>query len=337
VGANTNGEEELMRGPVAVLLTLSLLLPALVNEAGAEEKEGKPWRGTLLTYRNVASAISLEKDAELTYNPYYAMYLGFGPRWWFSKVFYVAGDVGVTRELTEADDTTYSGEFLLDDVFLKAGAANFLTIPVVGLDFSGSFSAIAPTSKLSDARTLIVGLRADLFVSRTFPLLKGLTVAYGLQGTRYLHEYTTAERDSPLIPGCNSPTGQCEAHLNTGDLNAAWRLMNLFSLSVDFTDWIGMSGAFAVITDYLYDSVDDERVSYVPTQPTGSRYAMLYEAELYAKPLPSLGVGLGVSTVNPQLSPDSSREDPFINRYTALYLDLRFDFDGFLSQITGRE
>ena len=326
-----------MRGTCAVLVVPLLLLSAVAREAVAGEKEGKPWRGTLLTYRNMASAISLEKDAELTYNPYYAMYLGFGPRWWFSKIFYVAADVGVTRELTEADDTTYAGEFLLDDVFVKAGASNLLSIPFVGLDFSGSFSAIAPASKLSQARTLIVGLRAQLGISRTFPLLEGLTAAYGVQGTRYLHRYTTAEREAPLIPGCNSPTGQCEAYLNTGDLNAAWRLTNMFSLSMDFTDWIGLSGAFAVITDYLYDSVDDERISYVPAEPTGERYAMVYEAELYARPLPSLGLGLGVSTVNPQLRPDSTREAPFVNRYTTLYLDLRFDIDGFLSQMTGRE
>jgi hypothetical protein len=40
-----------------------------------------------------------------------------------------------------------------------------------------------------------------------------------------------------------------------------------------------------------------------------------------------------MSTVNPQLKPDSTLQDPFVNRYTTLYFDVRFHIDGFIAQL----
>jgi hypothetical protein len=48
-----------------------------------------------------------------------------------------------------------------------------------------------------------------------------------------------------------------------------------------------------------------------------------------------LEVGLGYETVSPQLAPDSTYYNPFYNRYTTLYLDLRLEVDGLVAQIEG--
>jgi hypothetical protein len=284
-----------------------------------------PWRGSTLTYRNVASTISLWKDEDLTWNPYYAMAVDFAPRWWFGSVLYVTADIAATRELTEADDTTRRGETWLDDVTFKVGASRLVTIPFVGIDVSLGLTGIAPTSKLSLARTLIVGVRPDLTLARRFDLLAGASLSYTLTGTRYFNRYTTAERDSPLIPGCSG--ADCDVLVNTGERNPKWRVSHLFAASLDFTDWLGLSADAGIITDWLYDAAaTDPLVSHVPQEPQDRRYLMVYEAELTGRPWAPLTLAAGASTVSPQLRPDSSPEAPVVNRYTTVYFDVRFDF-----------
>jgi len=321
---------------LVLVLVLAQTGHAFADDIGVTaEQSSSPIRGSTLTYRNVGSTISLYKDSELTYNPYYAMELGFSPRWWFTKHLYVRADVEFSRELTNADDSTQSGEVWWSDALGRIGASRILTIPVAGISFSPAVTVIAPTSKISQARTRILGVRPELTVSRTFDLLSGITLSYAVQGTRYFNKYTTSERDLPLIPGCSSSLGGCDEYLNTGARNAKWRLTNLAALSVDFFDWLGVSASAGVVVDYLYPrEQDDERVSFVPQEPAEERYVMLYDVELYGRPMPSLGLAVGASTLNPQLAPDSSKEEVFFNRYTTVYFDLTFHIDGFVSQLT---
>jgi len=323
------------RNVVLLFLMLTLSVPTAAAKDGS--KKPNPLRGSGLVYRNVVTALSMKKDADLTYNPYYAMYLGLAGRWWFGKRVYVGADFGVTRELTEADDTTYSGEWLADDLEIRVGASKFLTIPVLKIDFSADLAGVTPTSKLSQARTLILGLRLGLNASRTFSLLEGLTVSYGLAVLKNFNRYTTSQQEAPLIPGCSSADGFCEVYLNMGDRNPSWRLSHLLDLSLDITAWLGLSGGIGVAISYLYPGVDDERVSYEPVESTDRRYGMMYRLELYGKPIPALGLALGVTTVNPQLKADSTYEQPFVNRYTAIYLDLTIDVEGLVSQLTREE
>jgi len=286
-----------------------------------------------MLYRNAASAISFDKGADLTYNPYYAMTLQFSPRWWFGKYVGLSADADITREITEADDTTKAGEWWLGDV--QAGVAvRAPTIPLVGIDTMAKVSAFAPTSKISRARTLILGLKPELMVSRTFPLLSGLTLAYVVQGTRFFHDYTTSQREVPLIPGCAAGLGGCDRFVNLGLRNPEWRLTNAVALSMDFFPWLGISADAAIVVDWLYAQEEvDPQVSFEPQEGTDQRYTMAYSVELYGKPMPSVGLALGVSTVNPQLKPDSTPREPFVNRYTTVYFDVRFHIDGFIAQL----
>ena len=331
-----------MRLKILVMLLVACHLPLAPVQAQSltakgETKKQSAWRGSGMVYRNVATAYSAVKDAELTYNPYYAMYLGGSVRYWLSRFIAIGADIGVTRELTQADDTTQSGEYLFDDLELSLSAPKFYTIPVLDVPLAAALTLVTPTSKLSRARSLNLGLRLGVGASRTFKLLKGLTIAYGLSGTKFFNNYTTAARQAPLVPGCNSADGFCDVFLNTGDRNPSWRLSHLLDLSLDITKWIGLSGRAGIVIDYLYDVSTDERVSYVPSENTDRRYAMVYGAELYTRPMPSLGVSLGFSTVNPQLKANSTYEQPFVNRYTAIYLDLILDIEGLVAQLSGED
>ena len=312
-----------------------LLIPALMFFAASalRAEEPAPWRGSNMLYRNAASAISLDEGADLTYNPYYAMTLQFSPRWWFGKYVGLSADADITREITESDDTTRAGEWWLGDV--QAGiAARAPTIPFAGIDAMVKVSAFAPTSKISQARTLILGLKPELTLSRAFPLLSGLTLAYVLQGTRFLHKYTTSQREVPLIPGCAAGVGGCDRFVNIGLRNPEWRVTNAAALSLDIFPWLGISADAAVVVDWLYAQEDlDEQVSFEPQEGTDQRFTMAYSLEVYGKPMPTLGLALGMSTVNPQLKPDSTPREPFVNRHTTVYFDLRFHIDGFIAQL----
>jgi len=69
---------------------------------------------------------------------------------------------------------------------------------------------------------------------------------------------------------------------------------------------------------------------------TDMRAAIWYIVEVGYQILPWLGVALGASTYNAQLSPDSSYEAPFFNRYTRVYLDINITVDQLVQAIRGR-
>lgn len=323
-----------MRPSSAVLLTLVLsAVPAHALDAvTTASTDPAAWRGSKLVFRNVATAISMDRSAELTYNPYYAMTFQVSPRWWFGRVFWVGADAGLSREITNSDSTTLSGEVLWDDVLVRGGASRFYRIPWVGVEFGAGLDLIAPSSKLSQARSQYLGLRPSLSVSRTFPLLEGLTVFYSLQGTKFFNEFTTSSRESPLIPGCSG--GDCDPYLNSGLRNPEWRVTNFGGLAMEFTGWLGLSASAGLVMDFLYpQGAQDPSVSFQAMDGQDRRYTMVYELEVHTRPMPSLGIALGASTVNPQLKQSSTYEDPFINRYTTVYVDLTFHVDGLVSQI----
>ncbi|MBW2276363.1 MAG: hypothetical protein JRF63_02660 [Deltaproteobacteria bacterium] len=316
----------------------SLTSETSFEPASPPEQWQPPWRGSYLGYRNAVSATSLDRGAELTYNPYYAMGLFIAPRWWLGDALQISADLTVMRELTDADTTSEQGETLLGDLVVGLSAPSFYTVPAIELELSAGLDLITPTSKGAQARTLYVGLTPGVGLARRFDVLAGLAFSYGFGATKFFHGATTAQREAPLIPDC-SASGSCELYVGTGMRNTSWRLQSSFGASLSFVDWLSISAGVAVLTDVLYPlDGTDSQVSYEPQEPTDLRHTMAYSAEILGWPMPSLGIALGAETVNPQLRPDSTNEQPFFNRYTVLYLDLRLDFAGLSTQIaSGRK
>ena len=325
------------RPKLAAALFAALAVAGSTAPAAAGAPDPAPWRGSAVTWRNVVSALTAAPDAELTYNPYWAMAVVMRPRWWFDDVFEVSATLAVERELTESDVTTASGETLLGDLVLSAGAHRFVAIPVVDIGLSADLALIAPTSKLSQGRSLLLALRGGVALDHTFDLLDGLTLGYGLQAMHRVHRYTTSTLDSPYVPGCATGGAGCEPYLHSGLRNADWRLVSRFELGMAFTPWLSFGIDVAILTDHLYPLTLDDKASYTPQQTTDWRHTLSYGLALRAKPMPSLAVTLGASTANPQLAPDSSRREPFFNRYTTVYLDLSLDIAGLVSQLSPSE
>jgi len=322
-----------------ILLAISVSAPALRAEEFLAQVESEssqaPYRGSEFVYRNVFSAISLDRSADLTYNPSYAMSFSFRPSWWFTDQLYVRANLDLVRELTEADGTTYANEALLSDLVLTAGYAPVVTIPVVDIAVSADLSFQVPTSKVSQARSLALGIGPGVRLSRSFDLLFGLSVGYSLRAMPLLHQSTTAELETPLIPGCSASAGSCGAYLHTGVRNAQFRLQQLFYVSARLQDWLSLSATYGLWIDWLYPiDIDDPRISAQTLQPQDRRYASVWEVEVLFEPMPALKIGIGTSTLGPQLAPDSSYYNPFYNRYTTVFVDLHLDVAGLVSQIT---
>ena len=325
----------------AEVVSAEVSVESSVEPDANEDQWKEPWRGSSFTYRNVATAVTFNRDAELGYNPYYAMSWMFGPRWWLGDVFNMSASLSLTRELTHSDWSTYEGETQVSDFVLGVGAARFVTIPVLDIGISASLKLIAPSSKSSQARTMIMGIKPGLALSRSFDVLSGINLGYSFSVTKTFHEATTAQREEPNIAGCVGTAEGCETYMNTGARNSSWGLYNGFSLGVGFVDWLSMSANFGLLHSILYKQEDVEGELMSEWQPgdddTNVRYIMLYGLELAAKPNPALTVAIGADTANGQLAPDSSYQKPFFNRYTAIYLDLRLDFAGLTSQLTSSE
>jgi hypothetical protein len=322
--------------------------PATAQEASGDEagataasdaaaaSDDAPWRGSELIYRNTISALTLDPSAELTWNPYYAMSWTIKPRWWFDDVWYAGARLDLTREISEADDTTYAGETQVGDLLLVAGASDFVTVPGAGIDVSADFIVTTPTSKLSQARTLVLGLGPGVKIGRTFDLGGDFSLVYHVRFTSFLDRYTTAETETPIIPTCARSEAGCESFVNTGVRNPQWRVQHGIDLSWQPLEWLGASIGFEHYVDWLYPiAADDPRISLATDSPTDQRHSSAFGFEATFTPLPSLEVGLGYETVSPQLAPDSTYYNPFYNRYTTLYLDLRLEVDGLVAQIEG--
>jgi hypothetical protein len=299
------------------------------------ERSRAPWRGSEFVYRNAFSAISLDRSAELTYNPTYATSFSFRPSWWFCDHLYLRANLDVVRELTEADDTTFKNEALLGDLALTAGYAPVYTIPVADIAVSADILLRIPTSKASQARTLALGIGPGVRLSRSFDLLSGLSVGYSLRGMPLLHRTTTSQLETPFIPGCSASDGGCDAYLHTGVRNTRFRLQQLLYVTARILDWLSLSATYGIWIDWLYPiEIDDPRISHQVLEPQDRRYASVWEVEVLFEPVPALRIGLGTSTLGPQLAPDSSYYNPFYNRYTTVFLDLHLDVAGLVSQIT---
>lgn len=362
-----------MAGSVLVLIGVAAASAARAQEAAADDKKGgevkaevaltdavepekkdgykAPWRGSSFTYRNAVTALSFKKDADLTYNPYYEMSWSFHPQWWVGDIFNAALDFSLSRELTEADDTTYDDETLMSDLSLTLAASKFATIPVLDIKMSANVVMIGPTSKASQARTLLFGIRPGLSLSRSFDVLAGINLGYSFGISKFFYESTTGQLNDAPISNCATSPGGCEEYQNTGVRNTSWGLSNSFSLGIAFIDQLSLDASFGIKHSFLYEQsvrasdeiVDPGTGATLTTSESpysnddDIRYAMVYGLGLSVIPTQALSIGLGAETANPQLKPDSTYEAPFFNRYTVVYLDLTLDIDGLVQQLTSNE
>jgi hypothetical protein len=283
-------------------------------------------RGTEIIYRNLVSARSFNKSADLTYNPYYAMELdvtlGFMPK----KHTALSLNSSFLVELTDSDVTTKRNELEIADIYFNTSLVNLLTIPLVNIDVVPSLKIFVPSSKVSQARTLVMGLRPKLTFIKHMDALSGLDIMYAFWVEKDFHEYTTAMSEFPLIDTSFGSTRSSDSFYNLGKRNVSVAISNYLGLSLFFKKYLGARIGFVIRHGFLYpiDS-SDPRISYQPQDETNVRYQMLYEGELLTRIKKIWTFSLGFLTENNQLAEDSTYQAPFFNRYTTIYFDIRLD------------
>ena len=330
-------------GPPAARPTVGRLAGGVGSEAlEAEEEPEVPWRGSVVEYRNAFGIRNLDPYADLTHNPYYVMALSFRPRWWFDEMLSVSARLDVAHELTEPDDTTFSYETVLQDLYLSVGAKQLVTIPEVEIHVSPDLRLTLPTSKVSRFRTLVMSVGPGVAFTRQIEIGEDseLTLGYRPRFTFNFYGDTTSQRETPLIPGCIS----CESHFNTGVRNAPFRLWNGFDATYTFLERFGVAVSYAHVTDWLYeitgappgpeDGVPDGGAASVTQEdPPGVRFYSAFSFEISATPFDMLEIGIGWETLSPQLSDGSTYYNPIYNRYSQAYLDLRLQVEALVEEM----
>lgn len=305
----------------ALCATALAATPALAQEAPA-------WAASRVSLLNTVNTRQLDKGADLTWNPYYAMGIRVSPAWRLGESVSLGASLSVLREFTQEDATTREGEWWFDDLTISAGHRG-VELPVIGTRLGGSLAVYAPTSKASQARTLQVGIRPAASLTHTFPVLAGLSVRYDGSVRFNAHEFTTASQNEPLIAACRGL--ECDELSHTGVRNVRWQHGHRLGLALGVFDWLSISGGAGVFVSHLYDGIDVDTEAPDPVEPEDQRYLMAYDAELTLGPWRGISTGVGLSTYNPQRAPDQERYAAFYNRYTQAYLDLRIDIAGLVT------
>ena len=305
------------------------------TDASAEGK--RPWRGSFLQYQHSMAANSVDRAAELTWNPYYAHGVTIQPQRYFGDDFVARLGFSIEQELTDSDSTTKRREFEWSDLNLDLVWTGWQE-PESGIRVSGGLRAIGAISKVSRARTLVGGLSPSLTLSRRFDVLSGLTVALATRYSQRFYESTTGEFDGHGIVGCSS--GSCNAQTNTGVRNSPWVVQTGPSVTLGVTNDLTLSTSLIFVRQHLYP-LDDAHLSVgggeknVAANDDGpsTRYANVFTLDASYAFLGDYQVSLGVNTAAPELAPNSTRYFPLFNRYTAVYLGLGVDVDALASKL----
>ena len=295
-------------------------------EAEAAPVKKAVWRNTLFIYENAVSAYSFSKEAELTYNPYYAMSYAFIPRFYLYKGMSLRLNWSFEQELTNSDMTTKKHEVYWSDVNLDWVWGGAATIPGVDVYFTPKVRFTLPASKGSQARTLYVAIGPGFDFLKTFDVLGGITLQWAFRYTKYFNKYSGAVSEDSILE-CPGTQASCP-YYGLGPRNPSHSFTNAFLLELRPIDKLYFVLQVAVINRLLYDntetSVDIIGGSYDLQESSNNsnhQGLMQYVFEIGYDVLPFMSVGLGANTYNPMLAPNSEYYAPFFNRYTTLYLD----------------
>lgn len=310
------------------------LLQGTATDADSEGERSR-WRGSMVFYGNNITARTLDPGADLTYNPYYAMDLTLLPRFWLSDSIYLRGILTIAQEFTNADYTTKKYETQLGDTTIGVGSS-LGTIPWVDVGVSGTLDLRAPSSKWSRSQDLILAVQANANFFRTFPVLEGLSLSYSIGLVRFFHEATTGStEDSPYgdewgDKGASATTfvarSRPDMFINNGVRNQRVRLMHTGAISQQFLPWLSASVSVTAMHDFLHPNMEENPQDSV-AKDINARDYMFYSMEVAFQPIDFVGIAVVANTSNPQLSPDPGTRyyTPFINRYTELALQARFN------------
>lgn len=311
----------------------SAITPGAADETTGASGVASRFGGSTVSVTNSTATQGLRRDSDLTWNPYVATTFGVAPRYAIFPKLVVAANASVTREWTESDYTTRSGEWEFSDVQLRVSSPAWYTIPVLEIAIGSDLLVQLPASKASRSRTMRFAAGPGLTLSRRFDVLRGLTIGYSGRLTGYNHRYTTGEFEEPTIADCGS---DCAEFQNTGVRNPVLRIANGASVSLGLPGDVSLSVGATFIHDPLHDQPEGADLLFSPTAPADTRFANSYSFGVGWQATRELGVSLSADTVNPQRGDNGQGYyTPFVNRFTMLSLNVALDLGAAFARMEG--
>lgn len=333
---SVQAEAPAQAGAASVAAAPSPVAAGVTREIATRPKNN-PWKGSLVGYEHVFSAVSLDKASGQTWNPYYAHSFTLQPMWRFHDYVGLRLRLDVEQELTNSDETVKRYEWMWSDLNVEVNAGKGYTEKVTGININGDLRLGIPVSKISRARTMVLALSPSLTISRKFPVLSGLTIAYSGRFSYQFHQSTTAQYDGTSL-SCGDPdSAECERFTNTGIRNAQTVLVHGPSIRLDILDNLSFTVSYLLRRSGLYD-LDDYDVYdsgsgiYLGTLASGendieARYGQAFSAEIAWDPIEMVGLALGFISVYSDLRQNGSYQTPLFNQFTNIYLNLSLDID----------
>lgn len=337
-----------VRNPVAVVGLLTCAVSFVANAAEpaatpapapqatarteAVPAQPKPaiYAGSSLSYGHAASAVSFGGDPAVTneqYNPTWSHHLEIVPQLNFGEQFFVRGRLSLEQEFTDSDSETGNHEVYLGDLGLETGVKGW-TIPVVGIHVGANVRFTAPTSKVSQARTMVLSVGPALALSRRFSVLSGLSVAYAGRYTYRFHRFT--EGITMTNSGCVSAIRtECRDPMG---LNVHSEVNHGPALTFSPIDVLTASATFQMSHKWKYAPT---HVDGLPDQPNPPLFSTLFDLSLSWQMFKPVGLTLGASTFTPGLVAQGSNLFVLFNRNTTLYLDATVDIEAAVKGILG--
>jgi hypothetical protein len=332
-----HGQQE---GVAASPSTADLQMKAPVLEP-ATAKPSRFRDSTFVWFHNVG-AMGLVKSSELSWNPVYSWLFRVYPRLYLTDKLSLRLKAGLGIEWTNADDTNKRHEARWEDVWFDVVYSPLVQIPRAKIDITPSLRFVLPTSKEARASSLYLGIGPGVTFKRAFSLPRGMgaTLAYSFRFTKNLTHYTTMQYQAPTILGCGALAdvngNGCDALLHSGVRVTDYHFLNNLLAELAFSERFKVSAMVAFIHNHLYDLTTakiplagGESVTLGADPQNNTRYRSsiwyLIEAEVQVHPV--LALSAGISTFSPQLAQDSTRERPFVNRYTELVFSMTVALD----------
>ncbi len=296
--------------------------------------EQLPWRNSVFIFMQLLSANTLDKDAQLTYNPIYLHFFSLQPRWYLTDSLSLRLRQDFYVELT--DPEVYTERTYFYDTRIEVVESEL--VEIAGFIFGGGGRLLLPLSIKSRAHGRIIGTAVIGTVTKSFDnVLSGLVLKLPAWYAHYFSASNLVEAEAEIgcTPAVSAPepasfaSSDCLGGISneTDEFLAglAAKLMLIPDLDVSGSlTWIWRRAAG--LQDAVVPTATGEVV--VPdSSPThwrnyteaGLSLGYLFDEWLH------MAFGLYASTS--QLAPDGSRRNPFFNVDTHVMLTATVTLD----------
>ena len=301
------------------IVFLSLAL-CFANTALADDAPA--WAGSNVSLSQTVTTRSLDRSADLTYNPYTATAVTVGPRWKLHKKVRLSASLGLRGEWTRSDgdvrrlwwkSSSLRGDF---PEVLSIPGAKIGVSPYVSLNLSPGTARVA--GEVCGSGGAGVGL------SRSFKPRDDLSVSLGADGYASFPLNGAQYGGVSQVLLCPAGATDCsDTAIFSASSNVSWEVGGSLSGSLTYAKKLTFSAAGGISQSALYPLGEDPRISFVAPNPAVARYGTFAQVALGYAINPMWRAGLTAQSAHGQLGANGERPTPLFNRYARLVGSLR--------------